>query len=144
MDLFPTILNLAGIELPKDRVYDGTDMMPLLTGQKQEVRDIIYYYINDNLYAVRKGSWKAHFTTHASYSPEAPVTHETPLLYNIDTDPSEKYNLAKQHPDIIEDIRKIYEKQKNIIAVPPEINKELPALVSFSGRDARNVTKILP
>jgi arylsulfatase A-like enzyme len=127
MDLFPTILNLAGIELPKDRVYDGTDMMPLLTGQKQEVRDIIYYYINDNLYAVRKGSWKAHFTTHASYSAEAPVTHETPLLYNIDADPSEKYNLAKQHPDIIEDLRKVYEKQKTIIAAPPEINKELPA-----------------
>ena len=144
MDLFPTFLKLAGIGLPKDRVYDGTDMMPLLTGQKLEVRDIIYYYINDNLYAVRKGSWKAHFTTHASYSPEAPVIYETPLLYNIDVDPSEKYNLAKQYPDIIESLRKVYEKQKAIVAVPSEINKELSTLNSVSGEGIRDVTPVLP
>lgn len=123
MDLLPTFAKLSGAALPKDRVLDGMDISDLLLGKKDKVRNMIYYYINANLYAVRKGSWKAHFTTHPSYSRESPVAHDPPLLYNIDVDPSEKYNVAKQHPDIIEDLAREYEKQKAIVAVPAEMDK---------------------
>ncbi|GAC1427943.1 MAG: sulfatase [Flavisolibacter sp.] len=123
MDLLPTFAKLSGTDLPKDRVLDGMDISDLLFGRKDKVRNIIYYYINANLYAVRKGTWKAHFITHRSYSMEAPVPQDPPLLYNIEVDPSEKYNVAKQHPDIIEDLRKEYEKQKAIIAAPAEMDK---------------------
>lgn len=127
MDLLPTFAKLSGADLPKDRILDGMDISDLLFGKKDKTRDIVYYYINQNLYAIRKGPWKAHFTTHPSYSKEMPVPHDPPLLYNIDVDPSEKYNVAKQHPDIIEDFKKEYEKQKAVIPVPAEMDKILPA-----------------
>lgn len=122
MDLLPTFAKLAGAELPKDRVLDGSDISGLLLGKTNKVRDMIYYYINENLYAIRKGAWKAHFTTHPSYSKEAPVPHDPPLLYNVEVDPSEKYNLAKQHPEIIEALRKEYQKQKTIIPAPAQMD----------------------
>lgn len=120
MDLFPTIMNLASIDKPNDREYDGTDLMPLLSGKVEKVRDVIYYYNWNKLYAVRKGPWKAHFITKPSYRKDVPPTvHEVPLLYNLEMDPSEKYNLSKENPGIVKEITAIYEKHKaNIKAVP--------------------------
>ena len=125
MDLLPTFESLSNATMPKDLILDGVDMSDLLFQKRDKVRDFIYYYFNADLYAVRKGPWKAHFTTHMGFSKEAPVTYKTPLLYNIEVDPSEKYNVASQHPDIVADLRKEYEKQKAIIPAPPELIKIL-------------------
>ena len=123
MDLLPTFAALAGAPLPKDKILDGTDISPILFGKQENIRNKIYYYINNNLYAIRKGPWKAHFTTHPSYSKEAPTPHDPPLLYNIENDPSEKYDIARLHPDIVEDLRKEYEKQKKIIPAPAQMDE---------------------
>lgn len=125
MDLLPTLARLSGSTFPDDREYDGTDISDIILHNKDNVRDIVYYYINKNLYAIRKGPWKAHFITHASYSPEDPVTHDLPLLFNIDEDPSEKYNIASRHPEIVEDLRKEYLSQKLIKPAASEIDKEM-------------------
>ncbi|QDK79281.1 sulfatase [Spirosoma sp. KCTC 42546] len=128
MDLLPTIATFAKASLPKDRVLDGIDQSGVLFGQKEKARELIPYYINEQVYAIRKGAWKAHFMTHPSYSPVAPEIHTTPLLYNIDNDPSEKYDLAKDHPDIVAELTKEYEKQKAAFVLPPsEIEKVLPS-----------------
>ncbi|MBD2753927.1 sulfatase family protein [Spirosoma validum] len=120
MDLYPTILNLARAELPKDRTLDGSDIRELLSGKKASVTDVVYFYDSDRLHAIRKGPWKAHFTTHASYSPDAPAPHDPPLLYNVEADPSEKFEVGKDHPDVIDDLKKEYEKHKaGVKSVPP-------------------------
>ncbi len=121
MDLFPTILKLAKADLPKDRVLDGTDIMPLLTGQKDAVRDVVFYYNLDKLFAIRRGPWKAHFITKPSYSKEEAIDHDLPLLYNLDIDPSEKYNVAGQHPEVITEIKKEREKHKANMVVAPSL-----------------------
>lgn len=125
LDLLPTFANLTGASLPKDRVLDGVDISDLFFNKKTNVRDIMYYYGTNGLYAVRKGAWKAHFTTQPSYSRELPVDHEIPLLYNLDVDPSEKYNVAEEHPDIVENIKREYLKQKEIVPVPSELVKTI-------------------
>ena len=35
-DYFPTILDALGLELPCDRTYDGTSLLPFLTGERKE------------------------------------------------------------------------------------------------------------
>jgi len=136
MDFLPTFERLSKATMPKDLILDGMDISDLLFSKKDKVRDLVYYYFNADLYAVRKGPWKAHFTTHTGFSKEAPVTYQIPLLYNLEVDPSEKYNVAKQHPDIVEDIRKEYERQKAIIPAPPELIKMLPG--KKSGNESGN------
>ena len=126
MDILPTFEKLSGATLPKDLILDGSDISDLIFGTSDSVRNMIYYYFNADLYAVRKGAWKAHFTTHTGFSKESPVIYKTPLLYNLEVDPSEKYNIAKYHPDVVKDLTKEYNKQKSVIAAPPELTKMLP------------------
>ena len=51
--------------------------------------------------AVRNGSWKMHLMTQESYGQPDPVKHAPPLLFNLDHDPAEKYNLGENRPEII-------------------------------------------
>lgn len=128
LDLYATFASLTKSELPNGLVLDGSDISPVLFGKADKVREVLPYYINENLYAIRKGPWKAHFVTHASYSPEAPKVLEAPLLYNIENDPSEKYDLAKRSPEIVKELTALFEQQKASITPPPsEIEKVLPA-----------------
>lgn len=122
MDLFPTIMKLANVEMPKDREYDGIDIMPLLTNKEEKVRDVVYYYNWNQLYAVRKGPWKAHFITKPSYRKDIPATvHQIPLLYNLEIDPSEKDEVSKQNPEVVKELIREYENHKASVKVVPSI-----------------------
>jgi arylsulfatase A len=115
MDLYPTILNLANVPLPQDRILDGKDVFPVLSGQQEEVQDVVYYYYRDKIYAIRKGPWKAHFITKPSYTKVEPEVHNPPLLNNLNIDPSEKYDVSDEHPEVIEEILQLYEEHKKTI-----------------------------
>ena len=62
MDMFPTFCALAGIALPKDRVFDGENLLPLLTGGKMEGERPIFLFSSNEPsglhYAIRLGEWK--------------------------------------------------------------------------------------
>jgi arylsulfatase A-like enzyme len=62
MDLLPTFARLAGATLPKDRIIDGRDVWPLLSGRPdaRSPHAAFYYYYMDQLQAVRSGRWKLH------------------------------------------------------------------------------------
>jgi arylsulfatase A len=138
MDLLPTFCRLSGTELPADRTYDGYDLSSLLLGTGHSERDVIFYYRGQKVYAIRKGNFKAHFITQNEYGSQtahpvtdpatiitnAPEIHEIPLLYNVSVDPSEKFNIAEQHPEVIAEIRSILaEHISGIIPVENQLEK---------------------
>ncbi len=112
MDLYTTILKLAGAKVPSDRVVDGLDLRPALFGTGPSPRKTMFYYRGTELFAVRKGPYKAHFVTQSGYRGDKPVKHDPPVLYNLEHDPSEKYDIAQDHPDVIADIMKEVEKHR--------------------------------
>ncbi|MGQ9573927.1 MAG: sulfatase family protein [Thermoguttaceae bacterium] len=107
MDLLPTLIRLAGAKLPTDRILDGVDISPALLGTGPSPRNTMFFYRDTQLYAVRHGAFKAHLITRSGYGGEKPQTHDPPLLYNLDVDPGEKFDLARQHPEVVAQIRKI-------------------------------------
>jgi len=111
MDIFTTSLLMAGAKLPTDRVIDGVDAIPILAGDGNSRRDSMFFYRGTRLMAVRSGPWKAHFITQAGYG-EKPVSHDPPALYHLEHDPSERFDVAEKHPDVIADIMKKVEKHK--------------------------------
>ncbi|WP_338039432.1 hypothetical protein [Maribacter litopenaei] len=98
MDVFTTFSNLAGVPNPDDREMDGMDLTPVLFGDANSPRNEMFYYRGRDLFAVRVGAYKAHFITQDAYSGEGPVQHDPPLLYNVEEDPSERFDIAEKHP----------------------------------------------
>lgn len=120
MDLLPTFCNLANASLPDDRFLDGYDISPVLFGTGPGPRDVVFYYRGTQVYAIRKGAYKAHFITQPEYSISNTKTiQDPPLLYNLNIDPSEKYNVAEEHPEVIAEIKKILDEHLSTL-VPVE------------------------
>ncbi len=107
LDLFVTALKLAGIPLPADRAIDGKDISHLLRGEKEHtVANMPFFYYGPNeLHAVRQGPWKLHIKT-SSQTGKQYFDGRTPLLFNLDTDPSEQYDLTEQYPEILKRLLK--------------------------------------
>jgi len=114
MDIFATCCRLSGAKLPTDREMDSHDLSPILFGTGAGSRKALFYYRGYQLMAVRSGPWKAHFVTRAEYGREArtPVPHNPPLLFNLEHDPSEKWNVAAQNRSVVEKIRQIVAEHK--------------------------------
>ncbi len=112
MDLFTTSLRLAGAPLPGDRVVDGVDLAPILFEGKPSQRQVFCYYRGTQLYALRKGRFKAHFTTRTGYGPEPAVPHDPALLFDLGHDPGERFNVAEQHAEVLADIAKELERHR--------------------------------
>jgi len=122
MDLFVTSLKLAGAEVPSDRIIDGVDMAPILFGAGPGARDSMLYYRGARLYAARKGPFKAHFVTRPGYGSDPPVEHDPPLLFNLDHDPSERFNVAERHPDVLAAIaRLVAEHREKLVPGKPQL-----------------------
>jgi len=112
MDLYTTIVKLAGGEPPADRVVDGLDLRPVLFGTGPGPRDTVFYYRGTELFAVRKGPYKAHFVTQSGCGGDKPVRHDPPVLYHLGQDPSEKFDIARDHPEMIAEILKEVERHR--------------------------------
>ena len=119
MDLYMTMVKLAGGRPPTDRVVDGLDLRPVLYGKGPSPRDTVFYYRGTKLFAVRKGPYKAHFITQSGYGGDKPVEHAPPLLYHLGHDPSEKHDVAKDHPAAIAEILKEVQRHRQEL-VPGE------------------------
>lgn len=108
MDLFTTFSNMAGIEIPKDRIVDGVDLTETLLNKKESPRKGVLYYRGTEIYAARLGDYKAHFITQGAYGEFGDrQEHETPLLYNLNHDAAEKFDIAVKHPEILQKIQEL-------------------------------------
>ncbi len=118
-DILATICTLTSAQLPKNRTLDTLDLSPLLLGTGDSPRESVLYYRGRQLMAARLGPWKAHFKTQDGYGQPKYEEHDPPLLYNLEHDPSEKYDVAKAHPEAISDIRRLVAEHEAGLEVPP-------------------------
>jgi arylsulfatase A len=127
MDVYTTILTLAGAKVPSDRIVDGLDLSPALFGTGPSPRQTMFFYRGAKLYAVRKGPYKAHFFTRSAYGRDKEVRHDPPLLYHLGHDPSEKYDISKAHPEVIVEIQKeVASHRANLVRGEDQLAKRIP------------------
>ena len=98
MDLFPTLSEIIQAPIPRDRIYDGVSLMPLLDGRPlaRSLEAPFFYYSCENLQAIRLGNWKLHLPRTMEQLPfwdknKAFVGIETPVLYNLGSDQKRKH-----------------------------------------------------
>jgi uncharacterized sulfatase len=105
LDLLATAASLAGAKISADRLTDSVDLSAALKGTGPSARDVLFYYWDSELRAVRKGKYKAHFITSGAYDSSEPRTvHNPPLLFDLSVDPGERFNIAADHADIVADL----------------------------------------
>jgi arylsulfatase A-like enzyme len=129
MDLYVTSILLAGGTPPADRVLDGVDLRPAFFGTGPSPRDSILYYRGTDLYAVRLGPYKAHFLTQQAYGGSIPrVEHDPPVLYHLEHDPAERFDLSADHPEVIASIRALADAHRQTLEpVPNQLETRLGA-----------------
>jgi arylsulfatase A-like enzyme len=126
MDLFVTSVRLADGAVPADRPIDGIDIRPLLFGNGNVGRGPYFYYRGTQLFAVRQGDFKAHFLTRSGYNQPKADQHDPPLLFHLKVDPSETYNVADKHPEIIDQMRQAVAAHRQNL---PPVSSQLIATV---------------
>jgi len=97
MDIFSTVLDLAGVSPPTDRIIDGKSILPLILGTNRVTpHDYVFYWRTNYLFAARqaKGPHKIHYYTKSGFDSDPVVNHtDNPLIFNLENDPSERYAL---------------------------------------------------
>ena len=131
IDLFPTLLKLAGLGLPSDRVIDGTDIWPLLAGDSEHLSERALYFFHEfDVEGMRAGDWKyfrdvSHWTWPLpldkrdnfagriagarDYTPPGtdiriPTLGTWPKLFQVRRDRGESYDVVKKYPEKAEEM----------------------------------------
>ena len=113
MDLFPTLSELCGASMPKDRIYDGISITPLFTGKSitRTKEQPFFYYNCENLQAIRVNDWKIHLPRTKNQIPFWAVKKQkkiiTPKLYNLTNDAAERNDLAAENPELVSEMMKL-------------------------------------
>ena len=92
VDLYPTLAALAGASTAKCKPLDGHDVWGTIAEGRPSPRSEIVYNVEPFRAAVREGNWKLIWRTMLPSSVD---------LYDIAQDPSEKNNVAAQHPETV-------------------------------------------
>ena len=144
IDLLPSFASMLGIKMPSDRKIDGINQIDYLLGKSEKSnRDTFYYYMCDNLEAIRYKNWKLHVSRRPGAGKptgdfgdqnqdyeEAKNNYEVKELYDLSKDIGETNNL--------------YLKEKNVVIALMEIvnqaREELgDRFTGKAGKDIRSV-----
>ena len=108
IDLMPTLIELCNLDLPRKVRFDGTDLTPLLRGKANSWPDRTLFVhhqgrfgqfvgdgflIKDKDYAVMTEQWRL----------------VGDALYDIIQDPSQRSNVAVEHPKVVKGLQRDYE-----------------------------------
>lgn len=126
IDLLPTLLGLAGLGLPSDRVIDGADIWPLLSGDAECLPERPLFFFHEyDVEGVRVGDWKyfrsvshwvwplpldkrdnfaGRMAGGRGYTPPGtdiciPTLGTWPRLFHVRVDRGESYDVVKKYPE---------------------------------------------
>ena len=123
LDLYPTFVALSGAKLPEDmQELDGKSLLPLLEDPEAEWADRELF--------IHCGRWSPGERDEAKYVKCAVRTEKwrfvnNEKLYDIPADPFQKNDVAAEHPEVIAELRKAYDKWWES-ALPLMVNEGLP------------------
>lgn len=112
-DWFPTLAELAGVELPNHHL-DGRSMVPVLRdAAAKSPHESFYWQLGAGRgpqWVVRQGDWKLLGNPKDQRAPESLTDDDRLFLANLQQDPTEAKNLASEHPAIVESMLQLQQK----------------------------------
>jgi arylsulfatase A-like enzyme len=102
IDILPTLLGIAGIPIPDDRVIDGKDILPMARGETTTPHEKIFWKIREQL-AMREGRWKFILSGRESFEKDESLPPV--FLADLEADPGETTNLAEAKPELVAQLK---------------------------------------
>jgi arylsulfatase A-like enzyme len=101
-DIVPTFADIAGVKTPAK--VDGISIVPALKGGSLPEDRVLYWEFHEGGFnqAIRFGDWKA-----IRFGKDGPIE-----LYDLSKDPSETKDLAASHPEMVEQAKQIFARQR--------------------------------
>ena len=128
LDVLPTLSEICGVEMPKNRIIDGKSLLPLIKGKQVDWADrsLFFYWSRRypelyNNMALQKGGYK--LVGNTDYN----STIEDFELFHLNKDPYEQRNLIKEKQDLALDLKKELDRTYNELIIsenlinPPRI-----------------------
>ena len=98
LDVFPTVFAALGEKLPKNKVFDGRDIMPVINGKlKKPLHDHLVWDGDDDKWAIREGDYKLVKNKKGDIE-----------LYNLKDDIGETENKAEEYPELVLQLKRNY------------------------------------
>lgn len=123
-DLYPTLLEMAGLPLQPQQHVDGISLLPALSEKEMEERPVFWHYPHYGNQggtpgsSVRYGKWKLIEFFEDMHTE----------LYDLENDPSEARNLAEINPDKMDELRQmLHSWRESICAKTPKRNPDWKA-----------------
>lgn len=108
LDLFPTFLAAAGGDVSKEPQLEGKNLLPFIKNETQDApHDILFWRsVGGFEYAVRKRNYKLYKSAYK----------DKMLLFDLEKDSYERYDISANYPKIIEELNQAYKNwdSKNI------------------------------
>jgi arylsulfatase A-like enzyme len=105
VDLYPTLLKLAGVTLRQQTPLDGKDAWPTISAARPTPHEFILHNVTPYHGAIRLGDWKLVRNGRVSANATKVEGDDVVELFNIATDPSEKQDLSQDHPDVVQRLK---------------------------------------
>lgn len=117
IDIMGTLASILNVDLPRDQAIDSHDLLPVLSGKSESVRDTHVHNTYHYAYAIRHGDWvlindqsdssqKSNLWWQKRHGWEKrhgyPEEDSLPVeLYDLSEDIGQRKNLAAEHPEMV-------------------------------------------
>ncbi|XP_034716176.1 arylsulfatase G-like [Etheostoma cragini] len=125
MDIFPTLLSLAGVTPPSDRRYDGIDATNILLHGEQTGHEFLFHPNSGaagtfgDLQTVRTGKHKAFYITGSAEACGGATgrqqLHDPPLIFDLERDEAELTPLDIETPEYQTVVEKINRRRETLL-----------------------------
>jgi len=99
---------IDGISMLDNWMLDGGDEKDVILNPEDGSypHDYLYFWREKDLYAIRGGSFKAHFITRSGFNmSDLGTIQDPPLLFNVATDPGENFPLdVEEYKEVLDDL----------------------------------------
>ena len=96
-DIFATAAAAANVALPRDRVIDGVNLVPHVTGKARGRPHENLFWRSGDYQVVRAGDWKLQVTDRPNKD----------WLFDLANDPTERVNMAAAMPDKVAELKRL-------------------------------------
>ena len=122
IDILPTTLDLVGIKTPeevegtKQQPFEGTSLAYSIDDAKAPSRHTVQYYYIFGSRSIYDHGWKAELAYPNAFitgnaASKQPFNENAWELYNLNDDPTERVDLAKQNPEKLAQLKAEFEQQ---------------------------------